>query len=417
MHQKRHGSIGHLLAPGDVSIPVNHIKTPDSTSCAGTVPQGKNLRKAQIVSAIQPDQEYLLHALTALAINSLTSDFTPREESERRLATVSQMSHTMTNKTKSQSEEGAKLDKLVCVPVSKSVSSGTFSNATLRLDEFFDTIEHNREKGVQNEDDELAHHTHDLGNEKVNNVDIKRSRVNQLRSYLRCSGFGEPTVIVSTGPQADQFRLARLLQRMRRNDNPERQERLRLRARLDYEMSLMRAVSFCEQQEQIFFRSASVDMENTDLQMLEDDLKYQAILEMRRNARKLSNEGYCDDGHKASDNRRAKRFNAIKTGTSLTQRDGCAPEDVADGGVQQPANTDALHDQANSRCNTRSGTSFDYSGCDIMSGVLGSPLSKAELRERIHNWLIGVANATAGSNVIHPDHDENHVKSISREIN
>ena len=89
----------------DANDSVNDIKELDLNRVE-TLPQGRNLRKAELVSAIHPHQEYLLHALTTLAINSLTSELTPREESERRLAALSYMSHRKADKLMSPSEEG-----------------------------------------------------------------------------------------------------------------------------------------------------------------------------------------------------------------------------------------------------------------------------------------------------------------------
>ncbi|RUS86372.1 hypothetical protein EGW08_005890 [Elysia chlorotica] len=354
------------------------------------IPQGRNLREAELVSTIHPHQEYLLHALTTLAINSLTSELTPREESEKAL---SYLSHSKIDESMSPSVEGGKQSKLSQIPVSRSNSSESFSNETLRLDELFASMEGTTDGAVN--DDYTGDKTSntEMGMQENNSGNfLKRSRINQLRNYLRYSGFGEPTVIVTSGSKADQIRLARLLQRMRKKENPQRQERLRLRARLDYEMSLMRAVSFCEQQEQILFRSASVDMVNTDLQMLEDDLKYQALQEMRQNARDLKSHRH---GRKAETNIHRTHIttkNSDDAQDSIIHHDSMGREaEQAKAEVpQSPTNQ-----QPESSCNTQSGTSLGYEG-DILSGLLGSPLNKHELRDRIQIWLAGVAAATAG---------------------
>ena len=239
---------------GDVSLSIHESKTSDKLCVPGrTLQNGQNLREAKIVSAIHPQQEYLLHALTALAINSLTSGLTPREESEKRLTAVSHLSHRRTSKAQSSNEEELNQGNFFRAPVSKSASSGSFSTGTSKLDEFFAAMEDPGDNAVTEQHAGNSHLPSMMENKQICDSEsvLKRSRINQLRNYLRYSGFGEPVVVVSSASKADQIRLAKLLQRMRRNDNPQRQERLRLRARLDYEMSLMRAVSFCEQQEQV----------------------------------------------------------------------------------------------------------------------------------------------------------------------
>lgn len=53
--------------------------------------------------------------------------------------------------------------------------------------------------------------------------------------------------------------------------NPSVREKIKGRARLDYEMANMRAAAFCEQQAQRKFRTASADMRNRDLELVEED--------------------------------------------------------------------------------------------------------------------------------------------------
>ena len=53
--------------------------------------------------------------------------------------------------------------------------------------------------------------------------------------------------------------------------NPSVREKIKGRARLDYEMANMRAAAFCEQQAQRKFRTASADMRNRDVEFVEED--------------------------------------------------------------------------------------------------------------------------------------------------
>ncbi|GFO50359.1 hypothetical protein PoB_007686400 [Plakobranchus ocellatus] len=380
---------------GDLKFYSDDIKAFDySCEYEDAIPQKRNLREAKVVAALHPQQEYLLHALTTLAINSLSSELTPRLESEKRLAAVTHLGHKIVENAKSPTEGETIPNNFTQMPVSKSTTSENCSENTLKLDEFFAAMEETRnevelEKGLRPKEIPQLH----------NSANSNRNRINQLRNYLRYSGYGEPVVKVTSASKSDKLYLTRLLQRMRRNCSPHRQERLRLRARLDYEMSIMKAVSFCEQQEQVYFRSASVDMENTDLQMLEDDLKYQALQEMRRNAKNMDKDVLLYNAtpkSRAFQIRQNKRKASNANGGPFSGVGEAVADHVDGAGAQGTLNRQQTTSaKARSRSNTMSG-SCGYEG-DIMSGLLGSPLSKQEMQDRIQLWLASVEKAMAGS--------------------
>ena len=130
-------------------------------------------------------------------------------------------------------------------------------------------------------------------------------------------------------------------------------------------------------------------MENTDLQMLEDDLKYQAIQEMRRNARNMDDQDLKDHERKAG----AHTSGALALDKDISDGQGNQLLSVSNrelGHSKVEHSRSPANQHVASRCNTQSGTSLGYDG-DILSGMLGSPLSKQELRLEIAfsvGWLV-----------------------------
>ncbi|XP_067657164.1 uncharacterized protein [Haliotis asinina] len=57
--------------------------------------------------------------------------------------------------------------------------------------------------------------------------------------------------------------------------NPSVREKIRGRARLDYEMANIKAEAFCEQQREKYFRTASANLRNRDLRFQEEELREQ----------------------------------------------------------------------------------------------------------------------------------------------
>ena len=101
----------------------------------------------------------------------------------------------------------------------------------------------------------------------------KRGRVDilQLCQHLRTQGLGEPVMSTysHTGQHANSLPpgvRARCLPR-----DPSTREKIKGRARLDYELANMRAVAFCEQQRPRTFRTASADLRNRDVRLLEEE--------------------------------------------------------------------------------------------------------------------------------------------------
>lgn len=109
------------------------------------------------------------------------------------------------------------------------------------------------------------------------NYELKRRRPMtplQLTEQLRLRGYGEPVMRTtsSSGPSsiynAPQYGKSRILPK-----NPSKREKIKGRARLDYEMANMRALAFCEQQTSKVFRSASANMRDRDVQFVEDEMR------------------------------------------------------------------------------------------------------------------------------------------------
>lgn len=132
---------------------------------------------------------------------------------------------------------------------------------------------------------EKRHHT-ELINYSHNhdNVDDSRSTSDYsdspdmdpflLSDMLYRRGFRKP-IIVCYDKNGVEIRQSRA-RKIRPNNgalprNPSIREKIKGRARLDYEMANMRAVAFCEQQAQRKFRTASANMRNRDVELVEED--------------------------------------------------------------------------------------------------------------------------------------------------
>ncbi|XP_060063918.1 uncharacterized protein LOC132544352 [Ylistrum balloti] len=96
----------------------------------------------------------------------------------------------------------------------------------------------------------------------------------QLTEHLRLHGYGEPLMLttsssgVCSNGNSRHHGMSRLLPK-----NPSKREKIKGRARLDYEMANMRALAFCEQQTSKVFRTASANMRNRDVQFVEDEMR------------------------------------------------------------------------------------------------------------------------------------------------
>ncbi|XP_069139827.1 uncharacterized protein [Argopecten irradians] len=120
--------------------------------------------------------------------------------------------------------------------------------------------------------------TSTVDNEVHYEEDIERRRKRlmtplQLTEQLRLRGYGEPRMLTtpSSGINSkfNSFHgKSRVLPK-----NPSKREKIKGRARLDYEMANMRALAFCEQQTSKVFRTASANMRNRDVQFVEDEMR------------------------------------------------------------------------------------------------------------------------------------------------
>ena len=101
----------------------------------------------------------------------------------------------------------------------------------------------------------------------------KHGRVDilQLCHHLRTRGLGDPVMSTNshTGNHINSLPpgvRARCLPR-----DPSTREKIKGRARLDYELASMRAAAFCEQQRPRTLRTASADLKNRDVRLLEEE--------------------------------------------------------------------------------------------------------------------------------------------------
>ncbi|KAH3706650.1 uncharacterized protein LOC127856994 [Dreissena polymorpha] len=97
----------------------------------------------------------------------------------------------------------------------------------------------------------------------------------ELCEYLEQNGFGLPKMVNTNslyrrgGQSLPRNYKSRPLPR-----NPSKREKIKGRARLDQEMANLRALAFCEQQTQTkTFRTASANMRNRDVLLMEEELK------------------------------------------------------------------------------------------------------------------------------------------------
>lgn len=108
-----------------------------------------------------------------------------------------------------------------------------------------------------------------------NKIDILK-----LCEHMKAHGLGEPVMITSSHnlvreglpPGVKARRLPR---------DPSTREKIKGRARLDYELANLRAVAFCEQQRPRAFRTASADMRNRDVIFAEEEEREQVHRELQ----------------------------------------------------------------------------------------------------------------------------------------
>lgn len=97
----------------------------------------------------------------------------------------------------------------------------------------------------------------------------------QLCEHLQSHGFGLPK-IVHTGSiyQRPSQGVPKKFKSRPLPKNPSKREKIKGRARLDQEMANMKAQAFCEQQSQTkAFRTASANMRNRDVLLMEEELR------------------------------------------------------------------------------------------------------------------------------------------------
>ncbi|XP_061194503.1 uncharacterized protein LOC133202663 [Saccostrea echinata] len=112
--------------------------------------------------------------------------------------------------------------------------------------------------------------------EHAESVDEESDEMNpiKLSEHLRDSGFGDPIMLTwSAKEHLSKFNLPKGRRARKLPSNPSQREKIKGRARLDYEMANMRAVAFCERQAPKVFRTASANMRNRDVQFVEQEVK------------------------------------------------------------------------------------------------------------------------------------------------
>lgn len=96
----------------------------------------------------------------------------------------------------------------------------------------------------------------------------------KLSEHLRDSGYGDPIMLTwSAKEHLSKFNLPKGRRARKLPSNPSQREKIKGKARLDYEMANMRAVAFCERQAPKMFRTASAHMRNRDVQFVEEEEK------------------------------------------------------------------------------------------------------------------------------------------------
>lgn len=115
-----------------------------------------------------------------------------------------------------------------------------------------------------------------LSEETTESTEEELSDMNPLKlsEHLRDSGFGDPIMLTwSAKDHLSKFHLPKGRRARKLPSNPSQREKIKGRARLDYEMANMRAVAFCERQAPKVFRTASAHMRNRDVQFIEEEVK------------------------------------------------------------------------------------------------------------------------------------------------
>lgn len=92
-----------------------------------------------------------------------------------------------------------------------------------------------------------------IGGRRVYTEQERREKINRLRNHLKCSGLGEACLVTVCTDETETAKrdMVRLVRKVHRGLSPEKRERLRLKTHLEYEMSLMKGESFCEEQDQV----------------------------------------------------------------------------------------------------------------------------------------------------------------------
>lgn len=96
----------------------------------------------------------------------------------------------------------------------------------------------------------------------------------RLSQYLNEHGYGLPVMLPSG--KEDMFLCSNMRRHLKSRGlpkNPSKREKIKGRARLDYEMANLRALAFCAQQSPKMFRSASANMKNRDVQFVDDEVR------------------------------------------------------------------------------------------------------------------------------------------------
>lgn len=110
--------------------------------------------------------------------------------------------------------------------------------------------------------------------ESVADEDSNDMNPMKLSEHLRDSGYGDPIMLTwSAKEHLSKFNLPKGRRARKLPSNPSQREKIKGKARLDYEMANMRAVAFCERQAPKMFRTASAHMRNRDVQFVEEEEK------------------------------------------------------------------------------------------------------------------------------------------------
>nr|KAG5698068.1 hypothetical protein BaRGS_016716 [Batillaria attramentaria] len=111
----------------------------------------------------------------------------------------------------------------------------------------------------------------------------------QLCEHLKTHGLGEPVMSTSSHvPSTEKLPPGVKARRLPRD--PSTREKIKGRARLDYELANLRAEAFCEQQHPRTFRTASANLRNRDMRLLEEEEREQVQKAMHENGENVVDE-------------------------------------------------------------------------------------------------------------------------------